>query len=188
MVFALLRAMRRIESRICVWHSTDSLSCDSAAVGLLRDNVEHFLEHGTIGARFPLIHALADVARGTGPVCLEPSAFRTELLAGWDGVWRVPTREIVVSPKTQALLGAQQHGPLLGPGGISAWLCRSGCIAPSNTLGELLANLLHELSVVAAKAKPSEVLHCATLQTVTDRALLREARSVALGPSGSYSL
>ncbi len=188
MALAAVRAMRRIESRICVWHDADSLSCDSVAVGLLRDNVEHFLEHGVKGARFPLIHALADVARGTEGVCFEPNEFRTELLAGWDGVWRVPTRDIVVSLETQALLGAQQHGPLLGPGGISAWLCRSGCIAPSRILGELIANLVHELSVVAAKARPSEVIHCAALHLVTGHALLTPARTVSLGPSGPYSL
>ncbi len=104
------------------------------------------------------------------------------------GCGECPTRDIVVSLETQALLGAQQHGPLLGPGGISAWLCRSGCIAPSRTLGELIANLVHELSVVAAKARPSEVIHCAALHLVTGHALLTPARTVSLGPSGPYSL
>jgi hypothetical protein len=184
--FALVLAMPRIESRICIWNGADRLNCDGVAVGILRDNVKHFLEDGVRGAGFRQLHALADVPWATGPLSLSPSEFRRQLLAGWDGIWRVPTREIVVSLGTRALLGAERHGPLLGPGGISAWLCRSGCIAPSNTLGELIANLVHELSVIAAKARPNEIIQCATPQMLPDHAVMREARSISLGPSGPF--
>lgn len=186
MAFAPLLAMFPTDSRICVWLGTDCLACEGVAVGLLRDNVEHFLEHGVRGARFRRLHALADVPWETRASRLEPSELRTELMLAWDGVWRVPTQELVISSESRSLLGVRQHASLLGPSGIAAWLSRSGCIAPSNTLGELIANLVHELTVLAAKAKPGEVIQCAPRQMLTDHALLHNIRSVSLGPSGPF--
>ncbi|HEY0466725.1 MAG TPA: hypothetical protein VGC79_21105 [Polyangiaceae bacterium] len=177
--------MAPIESRICVWNGADSLTCDAVAVGLLRDNVEHFVEYGVRGVRFHRLHALADAPWATAPSQLNPSELRTELLVGWDAVWRVPTGEIVAGLGTRALL-AQQRAPLVAARGLSAWLCRSVCFTPSSTLGELVANLVHELSVLAAKARPRELIQCATPQMVTDRAILHAARSVSLGPSGPF--
>jgi hypothetical protein len=182
--------MSRSDSQICLWHRGESLACAGAAVGLLRDNVEHFLERGVRSGRFRGLHALADVPWGTGPLQLEPSEFRAELMVGWDGVWRVPTREIVVSVETRALLGTELRGLLLGPAVISAWLARAGCIAPISTLGELIANLVNELSVLAAMVArfgPSEVIQCATPRLVPEYAALRQTRSVSLGPSGPFS-
>jgi hypothetical protein len=182
--------MSRSESQICLWHRADSLTCAGAAVGLLRDNVEHFLERGVRSGRFRRLHALADVPWGTGPLQLDPSEFRAELMVGWDGVWQVPTREIVVSVETQTLLGAQQRGLPLGPAAISAWLGRAGCIAPISTLGELVANLVNELSVLAAmviRLGPGELIQCATPQAAPEHAVLRQARTVSLGPSGPFS-
>ena len=180
--------MSRTESRICIWHRDSSLSCTGIAVGLLRDNVAHFLERGGSGLRFRRLHALADVPWRTAPLHLEPKEFRLELMAGWAGVWQVPTRELVMGLKTRSLLPAP-HGPLARSAEIPAWLARLGGIVAITTLGELVANLVHELSALAARADqvgPSEVIQCATAQLVTNRAVLREARPVSLGPSGLF--
>jgi hypothetical protein len=177
--------MRGNGTPICLWYGTHSLSCAGGAVGVLRDNVEHFLEGGKQSERFRQLHLLADIPWSSGITALEPNELRLELLMAWDGVWRVPTRDIIVSLQTRTLFGA---GHAFGRQGVAAWLCRSVGFAPMNTLGELIANLVHELSFIAAMAArrgPREFVQCAAPHAADPAALL-DARYVSLGPSGPF--
>lgn len=155
--------VRRIETRICLWQRNDCLVCDGFAISLLRENVWHYLERGQASARFPNLHALADVTRISGPVRLHPAGFRNELLAAWEGIWRVPRTQVV-----QASASARRPLPA------------------GDTLGELVANLVHELSSLSARSQSGEFVYAATPQMLDDWSLLRAARAVSLGPSRPF--
>ena len=157
------RLVQHIESRVCLWQRRDALVCDGDAIALLRDNVRHFLEQDRPSTRFVNLHALADVTRCAGPVRLHAEPFRGELLAAWEGVWRVPLR--------QAL-----------PRGKSA----RRALPDASTLGELIANLVHELSSLSARSLGGEYVYAATPQMLGDGSLLRAARTVSLGPSRPF--
>ena len=179
-------AVPRSKSRIFVWNGGDRLTCDGVAVGLLRDNVERFFVRHE--RRTPLVHlhALADIAWKQWPAHLVPSELCAELNAGWDQVWRVPIREMVMSDGTKALLRTQL-GPFPQSSEVASWLQRQSAIGPRcKTVGELIANLVHELFALGARAQPGDVLCCATAQMLDDPSAFSEARTAALGPSGPY--
>ena len=152
--------MRRIETRVCLWQHDDCLVCDGFAISLLRENVRHHLERGQPSPRFLNLHALADVTHSATPIRLHADGFRSELLVAWEGVWRVPRAEVVQS-------ASAARRPL--PAG--------------DTLGELVANLVHELSSLSARTRSGQLLYAATPQMLDDWSLLRAARAVSLGPS-----
>ena len=178
--------MPRAETLIHVWNGSDRLTCDGVAVNLYRDNVEHLLQRDEPNESLAQLHSLADVAWGQRPAQLDPCRLRAELSVSWDRVWRVPVREMVMNEGTKALLRARL-GACPRPSEVATWLQRQSPIGPScNTLGELIANLVHELSALAARAKPNELLRCATPRMLVDPGTFSEARVAALGPSGPY--
>ena len=179
-------AVPRSKSRILVWNGGDRLTCDGVAVGLLRDNVEHFFVRHERQEPMVHLHALADIVWKQWPAHLVPSQLCAELNAGWDQVWRVPIRDMVMSDGTRALLRTQL-GPFPQPIEVASWLQRQNAIGPRcKTVGELIANLVHELFALAARAQPGDVLCCATARMLDDPGAFDEARAAVLGPSGPY--
>jgi hypothetical protein len=164
MRLAVCSSVRRIETRICLWQRDDCLVCDGFAVSLLRENVLQHVEHGKPSGRFPNLHALANVSRLGSPVRLNAKSFRDELSLAWEGVWRVPRARVV-----QAAASSRRILPA------------------GNTLGELTANLIHELSSLSARTRDGDPLLAATPQMLDDWSLLRAARAVSLGPSRPLS-
>ena len=135
------------------------LVCEGNAIALLRDKVQHLLEHDQPSSRFVNLYALAGVARCTHPVWLDADGFRSELLTAWDGVWRVPLRHAKAARRA---------------------------LPTASTLGELFANLVHELSSLSARSRSGESLYAATPHMLGDSTLLRAARTVSLGPSQPF--
>ena len=185
MPLARVRSVPRSEPLIHVWNGSDRLTCDGVAVGLLRDNVEHFSQRHERRDLVQL-HSLADVTFGQRPAQLEPSRLCDELCAGWDCVWQVPIGALVMGQGTRALLRAQL-GPFPRRNEVATWLGRqSSSGARCATLGELVANLVHELFALAARAQASDVIQCATPQMLAHAPAFSQALPTTLGPSGPF--
>ena len=149
------------EPLVCVWNGRDRLRCDGVTLGLLRDNIEHASGRQLRSEPWVQIHSLADAAWRRATSQLMPSELCTELRAGWELIWRVPVRELVLSDGTRALL-RRQLGPFPRTTDVASWLRRQCEFGPSSTtLGELTANLVHGVFSLAARARPGEVLRCA---------------------------
>ena len=176
----------RSEPLIHIWNASDRLTCDAVAVGLLRDNVDHFSRCRERRLGFPQLHSLADVTWRPGPAQLEPTPLCDELSAGWDCIWQVPIGQLVMSEGTKALLRAQL-GPFPRRNEVAAWLGRqSSSGLRCATIGELIANLVHELFALAARAQADGLLHCATPRMLNNPAPFGQARPATLGPSGPF--
>lgn len=80
-----------------------SLSCDWKTFALLRDNVQHYIEHGIPSERFSALHAIEE-AVDTGQKLLDAATLRGEVLQAWYALWKVPLEDAAVSLRTRAIL------------------------------------------------------------------------------------
>ena len=89
-----------------------SLSCDWETFALLRDNVEHYIEHGAPSRRFPALHAIED-AVDRGSMLIDAAALRGEVLNAWYALWKVPVQQAAVSLRTRAIMTNSPDRPLV---------------------------------------------------------------------------
>lgn len=177
-----------VEQAIRIWNSSDSLVCDAVALGVLRDNVELHLGQSSRQARFAQLYALAEAYWAPTPIQLNASELRAELVEAWEGVWQLPTADVVVSHETRRLLHARRPRVAIANPRLR-WqsLAQSGaCAESARTFGELVANLSHELTVLAAKSALRDGLR-ALRHPACDQRFVCARRSVGFGPSRLFA-
>jgi len=149
---------------LIVWNERESLACDGAPIFLLRDNVQHYLERGTLSGRFPSLHALADSFWRERVVHLEASQLRTEIFAAWDGTWQLAAASSAISLATSAAYSGSAGPPPMN-GCATSWSARRAvlqAIDQTKTIGQLVANVVGELMALSWTCSPGEAVRVAT--------------------------
>ena len=175
--------MLLVDSRFWIWNDKESIACDGAAIFLLRDNVQHFLEAGIPSERFAQLHALADGFWSERIVALDAALLRSELFAAWDGTWRLPISQSAVSIAT----GAALRGVSAPPGISGTTTSRSArrlswrAVDEDKTVGQLVGNVVGELMALSWTCKPGERVRMVTPRIAGESSPLRHARAIESG-------
>jgi hypothetical protein len=139
---------------VIIFNQIRSLRCDYARCALLRDNVQHHLEHGLPSGRFAAIHALADSPWDTAPATINPKTLSSELELVWPSLRDLPIESLAISLRTRAAL---THA--LAPPAVRGTILRRMVqwpvpldLSTSKDLRALLGGLASDLARVAQEA------------------------------------
>src|SRR6187401_970087 len=87
-----------------------SLPCSWASYALIRDNVQHFIEHGSPSERFSSLHGI-EQAVDFGHCFVDAARLRGEVIRALYALKLVPMSEAAVSIRTRALLTGAAERP-----------------------------------------------------------------------------
>jgi hypothetical protein len=86
-----------------------SCACEWSAYALLRDNVQHYIEHGQPGA-FAALHEIESAVDGER-CAVGAASLRGEVLRAWYELWKVSAKDAAVSLRTRAILTGSVSKP-----------------------------------------------------------------------------
>ena len=84
-----------------------------ACYALLRDNVQHYVEHGKPCGRFPTLHSIA-LAVDEGTCAADPQALREEVVRAVSSLRSVPLTDAAMSSRTRAIQIGSPEVPRVG--------------------------------------------------------------------------
>jgi hypothetical protein len=87
---------------------------DWESYALLRDNVQHFVEHGTPNGRFWALHGI-ETAVDVGNCVGDAARLRGEVLRAVAALQWIPLQSAAVSERTRAIMRGSVQGPAEGP-------------------------------------------------------------------------
>lgn len=96
--------------RLVIRNASGTRACDWESFALLRDNVQHFLEHGEPTARFSALHAIEPIVE-VGAVRVDAARLRGEVLRAWCALWNVDLEDAAISLRTRAILTGVRELP-----------------------------------------------------------------------------
>jgi hypothetical protein len=125
-----------------------SRACDWSSYALLRDNVQHFVEHGGPNEHFSALHGI-EGAVDDGRCAVDAARLRGEVLRAWYALWAVPPQDAAVSLRTRAILTKSVDEPTV-QGTVQAR--RAGWELPVEARGKAPLPVLAERFVTAVLA------------------------------------
>lgn len=129
-------------------------SCESPWIryALLRDNVMHHLESGTISSRFMSLYSMA-AALGGAPVTVSARRLHDEAAEIVAKLLELPRTELAISARTQAVIRFDVPLPLGPPTMVLPDLTSLPWVSPaSETLGAVFGSLARDLLRITSGA------------------------------------
>lgn len=99
--------------KLIIRGKTHSRTCEWASYAVLRDNVQHYIEHGAPSDRFSTLHSIARAVDG-GNCYADPLRLRGEVLRAVSALRSVPLATAAMSTRTCAILAGSKEVPLVG--------------------------------------------------------------------------
>jgi hypothetical protein len=160
----------RSGSRVCDWQS----------YALLRDNVQHFLEDGQPGDRFPALHDVEHAVEGD-PQVIDAARLRGELLRAWCALWKVRLESSAISLRTRAILTGNRELPLARgtvPAGRVGWQLplTGNAIEP---VPQVARRFIRSVLVLTDAAVDGDVLEVRCLERGEGISRVRESRRIS---------
>lgn len=88
--------------------------CEWPSYALLRDNVQHFLENGSVTDRFSALHAI-EAAVDDGAALVDAAKLRGEVMRAWCSLWQVELSNAAISIRTRArMTGLSTRSTVVG--------------------------------------------------------------------------
>ena len=136
-------------------------SCESPWIryALLRDNVMHHLEGGTVSSRFLNLYSMA-AALGGAPVTVSARRLHEEAAEIVDKLLERPATELAISARTQAIIRFDVPLPVGPPTMLLPDLASLPWVSPtSQTLGAVFGSLVRDLLRITDGAGEADLVH-----------------------------